>query len=630
MNYVYLIPSHEEYREEKQKGTMVSMDWKDAWEEHYVFIANFFVGCDPVERKNFDSLEKCYSKIDFIRAQKNKIIKPQSDSEEIENLLIFCALITDQRLLAAQTREAVSQLDTPNKMQERHINNMVNEYGQVNIEEDAHSYSKEHLREYWEEGLWVYFSDENTSGIPDGILESMLKLLDAFKEDCASHGKNPPDCVEIPDVNDLNIAQLPDYDSLEYSRLIAENTNISLSKTHRELAWDYFDKLTVRKKIALPSTDMFSLFCHKVLQCYCKQYSLVKGSKHPMRTERYLMAYDCEEKLIPQVEKFRELASQLYAVRQYWKSCPVLTEKIRESCAEALKKHDEQVGSCRIRSDDPAEREISCDTFMEYIARNWEKLHRDPFRIYQIWLSKEQNHVVNKKYKAETILKNIGDQKITDEDPEKNAANLKLLEKLETLCFPEECRETFWKLQKTDFSKSVFDHIRDQVENYIQTCLLFEADDFMDKPVNLEHSKFAAWLEKDPPILRELKKILSSSEFRGLRKLFYTFHMKDPAVAKNRRKCGDVAWRDVLYSKDPETGNSAESVLHKIYGRVTQDELLQDLPELKCDSQNSREACHLFLITWALLQMEIEDAKKSLYAIRNRIMGDDFVTFHPK
>lgn len=626
--FMHLFPSHEEYLEKKQEGTMVSKNWDDVWEGYYGFAASRFVSCDTGERKRFDTLKTCYSKIDFICTKKNTFLKPQSDGEEIENLLIFCALITDQRLLAAQTREAVSQLNTPNKMQKRHINNMLNVYGRVNIEKDEHSYSMERLREYWEAGLWVYFAPENASGIPDGILEAILELLDAFKKDCASHGKNPPDCVKIPDVNDLNIAQLPDYNSLEYSRLIAENTNITLSKVHCKPALDYFTELAEWKKIALPSTDMFSLFCHRVLQYYCEQYSLVKGSKHSVRTERYIMACDCEEKLMPQVEKFRELASQLYAVQQYWKSCPVLTEIVCQSCAKALKEHDKQVRSCRIRSYDLVEREISCDMFMKYIARNWEKLHRDPFGICQIWLSNGQNHVVRQKYTAERILERTKDQKIMDEDPEKNAANLKLLEDLEAICFTEKYKDTFWELQKMDFSKSVLDHIRDRVENDIQTCLPFEADDFMDKPVHLEHSKFAAWLEKDPPILRELKNILSGSEFGELRKLFYAFYMKEPAVAKNRRKCRNAVGRDFLYSKASETGNPAESVLHEIYGRVTRNELLQDLPELKCDSQSSRKACRQFLITWAFLQMEIEAAQKNLHDICDYVIGNGFFTSH--
>ncbi len=569
-----------------------------------------------------------------------------------ECLILLAAVITDQGLLAGQTRETFFSEHSYSQRTAKLFYISVSEGEKCHIECKEAALSPLHHK-LWKESFpnsdhYKYFGD----------------LLDLFWERCVKSKKTVSGTVHFPDIevkaHGISL-EMHDY----------EETFVTFTADEPKCLHDYLTVLARENHIEELDAEEWAFFIHYVLKRYYVRDSVLR-SVEPGKHHKPVIAKCDEIRFSRQVENHLNLTLRmliaLTAQNAKKDNKPPKIPNLSMKLKSALLNHHNICCSCRTDDTDEDNIDFYCDGFARAVEERWDILHDKPYVIYKLWNSSVQNKVATANIKitpgnlSKHIRRALQDKvALTDEKIKK--ANSGLFCDLIRICFPNKyvCCELerltilFDELENQDTTDDFFARLNTIVHKYIDSCLVFDTTYLMEytdvlikKPESLpvqansrcdgtKWQKWKQWLEDTPHIIQELqdRHPTLSDELAGHIVLERWLSTKSDIIEKLKAELQNREGYKLLRSRfrnyfekpseDPKKPKNTvtrwEIVRDDVVKDILWDSFLSDIPELVVPSTAAVTAFRKFLIAWTVLQIEVDETRSRLKSIFRHIFA---------
>lgn len=572
--------------------TELQKSYKSDWFDTTAFIENF---------------KSIYSILPLIRRMSNASANSVVKSAD---LLTFCAIITDRRLLAEQTRDIFAE--QPNQSR------IATKAGYIPAisRHECHERCK-NIALSRNKALW-------TSLLKDGKRFELLgELLDEIYAICKKHRKTPSQVIEFPDINDISkIAYHQDDDIFpdKYEQAWCERVIISLKKGELNPITVFLDEHI--QNIHLNEPEMI-FFLRYVLKVYCVQDHAFRSTAPGKHYESKIAASDVPA-LGQQAQECFEVYvyfDMLYSCTQPIKKKAYVSDDIALKIQNALINHDKVCHSCRINRsthDEPSmDLEDYCLDFASRISEYWDVLGKNPFLIYRLWTNNVQNAFATSRKSLKAALTEACRSYEFSLNSETVRANHELYQSLLNICFPNSFdhgsemvrhifHQLYCELETSDdagYFPEILEILTQKVKYHIEKCLSFRVTDLrIDCPVPLvTQGVLEEWLSD------------AASGFSKLNTVLTSFSPKEYTRLKK-------SFRNSFENPTETNIQSWENDQKRVSEKIVWEQIFDSCPETVFGYSLSPKMMSRFAVAWTLLQDLIKDAKKQLWDIYYRIL----------
>lgn len=565
-----------------------------------------------------DYFGELFSLFPFIRKIERSTRVNQTTSANY--LLAFAAVITDQGLLAEQTRDGGK---TAEGLSSR-VHTIV---GPISLSPSKLSEARELYK------LQIFSEVKHTINLyfkNNDLIDSYEYLLDSFSLVCSKNRKSVQQVFHAPKRQKPDPqTQVEDDDDTypdEYEKQFAENAQIIFSKSNAQPALTYFKNLTLPPDVVVPTDDEYIFFIDKILPSYVYKIS----SHNPYRDKHFKP--HILNKDIPKLKQQAKDCSEMYVLLLTAQTIANLSQKNStfkqpfpeenmENFINLFLQHDKLCISCHTRT---STREDYCRNFADRIKQCWPLIRGNPFLIFRLWTTNAQNSFTETRIASlNSLLSNRYKPFHKWTDSNASEADRTLYSGLLSFCLPltsdENLAYAYWQLFEAAANNdvSVSEICNQRVNQYILSCLPFLPGDlYADYKMlyfnpDLTYNDFREWLES-PSVLDEATRILNllpkdSSDaavdpsMPTYDELFHTFkELMERLTLKVWHKWDKQIKAAANHPEWNDTDTSYLEILHSF--------------------KSAKRAYRRFLISWIFLQKLRTNSKELLHKIYHQLV----------